>query len=402
MFQDQQEEDNWFPFEDEADGRPRWRPVPQRRVLLVASAWLLGALLLGSLLVLGILYNGSSIFRVASSTSSSSPSHPAKDAAPTQTLFRAWMKKHGREYAHADEFQQRLSKWETNLRWIEETNSRNLSYKVAMNQFGDLDSLEFNSLFKGRKVYFNKPPQQSDDGEGEEEEQLLTKRRNYKNETVPSYWDWREHNAVGPVKNQGACGSCWTFSATGAIEAARVIHGGDKTVVPLSEQNLLDCSRAFNNHGCAGGLMDRAFKYIMSNGGIEAERHYPYEGEVGPCRYKESRKETSIKTYRTVPHGLESALQVHVWKDGPVSCGIDASHRSFQFYRSGVYHEPACSSIALDHAVLTVGFGRENGLDYWLVKNSWGTDWGEHGYMKLARFRNNNCGIATGAFFPIL
>ncbi len=173
-------------------------------------------------------------------------------------------------------------------------------------------------------------------------------------------------------------------------------------LVSLSEQNLIDCSSSYGNHGCQGGVMDSAFRFMIANKGDDTESSYPYEMRQGKCRFNPNYVGATIRSYADISRGSESSLKSAVGTVGPVSVAIDASHSSFQFYRDGVYVEPSCSSTRLDHGVLVVGYGTENGQDYWLVKNSWGTNWGESGYIKMARNRYNQCGIATQASYPIV
>jgi len=155
--------------------------------------------------------------------------------------------------------------------------------------------------------------------------------------------------------------------------------------------------------GCEGGLMDSAFQYIISNKGIDTEASYPYTA-TGPnaCRFNRANVGATISSYKDVVSGSESALQVAVAQQ-PTSVAIDASHMSFQLYTGGIYNEPACSSSQLDHGVLAVGYGVDSasGSPYWLVKNSWGTSWGMRGYIWMSRNKNNQCGIATAASYPI-
>lgn len=170
------------------------------------------------------------------------------------------------------------------------------------------------------------------------------------------------------VKNQGGCGACWSFSATGAVEGQHFLKTGK--LVSLSEQNLIDCSTSYGSKGCNGGLMDEAFRYIEDNGGIDIEAKYPYEGTNGHCRYKRENIGASIDSFVAIKEGDESALQEAIAKIGPISIGIDAKHRSFQFYSAGIYAEPDCSATKLNHAVLAVGYGTDgNGNDYYIVKN---------------------------------
>ncbi|XP_072021116.1 digestive cysteine proteinase 2-like isoform X1 [Amphiura filiformis] len=218
---------------------------------------------------------------------------------------------------------------------------------------------------------------------------------------LPDTVDWRTKGYVTPVKNQNQtqCESGWAFSATGALEGQHFAKTG--TLVSLSEQQLVDCSRSLGNMGCNGGWMDQAFQYITDNGGINTEAAYPYTAREGICKYTASNVGATTTGYVPLgPYATESDLQVAV-RIGPISVLIDSRHSSFRMYSSGVYYEPSCSQTLLDHGVLVVGYGTtEGGQDYWLVKNSFGTSWGENGYIKMARNKNNHCGIATDASYP--
>jgi len=219
-------------------------------------------------------------------------------------------------------------------------------------------------------------------------------------DAVPAKVDWRPKGYVTAVKNQGQCGSCWAFSATGSLEGQH--FNKTKKLVSLSEQNLVDCSKKEGNLGCQGGLMDSGFKYIKKNHGIDTEASYPYTGKNGRCHFKRSDVGATLKSWKDIPKGNEKALMKAVAEIGPIAIAIDAGHPSFQLYKRGVYVEKKCSSKQLDHGVLAVGYGTEGEKKYWLVKNSWGSSWGMEGYIQMEKDHDNMCGIATSASYPIV
>lgn len=149
--------------------------------------------------------------------------------------------------------------------------------------------------------------------------------------------------------------------------------------------------------------MDNAFRYIKDNGGIDTEESYPYKAEDEKCHYKPANSGATDRGFVDIESGNEEQLKAAVATIGPISIAIDASHETFQLYSDGVYYDPQCSSQELDHGVLVVGYGTtEDGVDYWLVKNSWGESWGQGGYIKMARNRDNSCGVATQASYPLV
>nr|BAC65418.1 cathepsin L [Pandalus borealis] len=292
---------------------------------------------------------------------------------------------HAKVYTHGKEDLYRRSIFENNQKVVEEHNERFrqglVTFDLKMNRFGDMTTEEFVSQMTGLnkvertvgKVFAHYPEVERAD-------------------TV----DWRDKGAVTPVKDQGQCGSCWAFSTTGALEGAHFLKHGD--LVSLSEQNLVDCST--ENSGCNGGVVQWAYDYIKSNNGIDTESSYPYEAQDLTCRFDAAHVGATVTGYADIPYADEVTQASAVHDDGPVSVCIDAGHNSFQLYSSGVYYEPNCNPSSINHAVLPVGYGTEEGSDYWLIKNSWGTGWGLSGYMKLTRNKSNHCGVATQSCYP--
>lgn len=213
----------------------------------------------------------------------------------------------------------------------------------------------------------------------------------------PSSMDWRDKGAVTAVKDQGHCGSCWAFATTGAIEGQYFLKNGK--LLSFSEQNLIDCSIG---NGCDGGFLEKSFQYVEENG-ITTENLYPYTAHDGICQLKlQNSNSVKIHNVTFIPEGDEDKLREAIATAGPIAISIDASHASFHFYQKGIYYEPHCSPKYLSHSVLAIGYGTDkNGQDYYICKNSWGEDWGDKGYFKLARNRKNHCGVATDAMFPV-
>ncbi|KAL5019855.1 hypothetical protein ScPMuIL_002747 [Solemya velum] len=293
---------------------------------------------------------------------------------------------HNKHY-HENEFQRRII-WESNIQKIQRHNleaDRGLhTYTLGMNKYGDLTSEEFrqlngfNTSLRSAVVETFLPPSH------------VT--------SLPSTVDWRKEGYVTPIKDQGQCGSCWAFAAVASLEGQHFKKEGE--LVSLSEQNLVDCSRAQGNDGCEGGLPDQAYEYIKVNDGVDTESSYPYKARDDKCHFVKADVGATDTGYVDITKGSEGDLKTAAATVGPISVGIDASHDSFQLYRSGVYNERRCSKTQLDHGVTVVGYGTHEGNDYWLVKNSWGTSWGEDGYIMMSRNKDNQCGIATAASYP--
>jgi C1A family cysteine protease len=296
---------------------------------------------------------------------------PARFHKSPEAMFEDFKSDHGKSYGSDAEENHRFLIFKENLAFIDRHNSEGHSYTVGVNQFADLTNEEFKALYVNTRYNRTAP------------------RNTVWLDSAPvDSVDWRQHGAVTPVKNQGQCGSCWSFSTTGSVEGANAIANGK--LVSLSEQQLVDCSRSFGNQGCNGGLMDNAFKYIMSNGGLDTEQDYPYTAQDGTCnKQKEAKHVVGISGYQDVPQDNEDQLAAAVAK-GPVSVAIEADQQGFQMYHSGVF-DGNCGHN-LDHGVLVVGYTD----DYWIVKNSWGASWGDKGFIMMKRgvSKQGICGIA--------
>ncbi|XP_072100216.1 cathepsin K-like [Mobula birostris] len=323
----------------------------------------------------------------------------ASDYAVSSTLdeeWKNWKLQYNKDYAKDEEINRRII-WESAMSYIEQHNREYAmgkhTFTVAMNQFGDLTNKEFNMLMN---TFFRNKAENSTEEQVKESNEL----DDADNENVskrPSTVDWRDKNLVTRVKNQGPCGSCWAFSATGALEGQWAKK--KKQLISLSEQNMLDCD--CNSNGCNGGYMESAYKCIIQLGGIESEKSYPYTGQQGSCRFQRNNIVAKIKTYHRLDIN-EARLARKVAKIGPLCIAVDASLNSFQYYSQGVYYDPHCNQNGVNHAMLLIGYGTEKGGKYWLIKNSWGTSWGDNGYIKMSRDKNNNCGITDYVIFPVV
>lgn len=300
-----------------------------------------------------------------------------------QAGFLDWMRTFVRSYS-ASEWATKFATFKRNMDFVAETNSRNLSYKVELNIFGDLSLDEFKNL------QLLAPSSRARDTE---EVEIFTG----EGVRIPrANVNWTASGAVSAIKDQGQCGSCWTFGAAGAIESALKIAGGP--LVQLSEQNLLDCTST--QYSCNGGSPIGAFQYVISNKGINTMASYAYQAAQGSCRYNAANSGATITGYSRVTANDESALAAAVSRQ-PVTVAIQGDLQSFQFYKSGIYSNSSCTSAKLNHAVIAVGYGTDSatGKDYWLLRNSWGTRWGQYGYVQMAR-GINMCGVAADASFP--
>ncbi|KAJ0666962.1 putative fruit bromelain [Helianthus annuus] len=299
-----------------------------------------------------------------------------------------WMARYGRTYKDAAEKERRSKIFHDNVQYIQSFNNAAMKkgYKLAVNEFADLTNEEFTTARNRFKAHECSPS---------------TSAFRYENVTaVPSSMDWRKKGAVTPIKDQGQCGCCWAFSAVAAMEGITQLKTGK--LVSLSEQELVDCDTSGVDQGCEGGLMDNAFDFIVNNKGLSTETNYPYKGVDGTCNRNEaSNHAAAITGHEDVPANSESALLKAVASQ-PVSVAIDASGSDFQFYSSGVFTGDC--GTELDHGVTAVGYGTsDDGTKYWLVKNSWGTSWGQEGYIMMQRdveAKEGLCGIAMQASYP--
>jgi len=320
------------------------------------------------------------------------------DSPIVRSQFNVWARDNGRSYA-GPEFGYRYNVWRDNLAFIEHFNANaNASFTLGINEMGDMTEDEIARTNTGLSVPRAARGLELEGAamaaaEAEAQRELIERQ-------VPSSYDWRSSGAVTAVKNQGSCGSCYVFTANAAIEGMYKLATGQLT--SLSEQMLFDCAQGTGNLGCNGGNMEVTYSWIINNGGgVNTEESYaPYTGVRSTCRYSALNNGAYIKGYRRAASGSESGLLALAAK-GPVSVGVNASPRTFAYYRSGTLNDPTCTSSGLNHAVTVIGWGTDvNGKDYWLVKNSWGTSWGQAGYGKIARNSGNMCGIASMASQP--
>ncbi|EGD75699.1 hypothetical protein PTSG_07816 [Salpingoeca rosetta] len=300
--------------------------------------------------------------------------------------FDSFKAQHGRMYETEQEHAKRLNNFRHNKKFVDAMNRRNLTYTLALNHLADLhdeERAQMRGTFSSRTDYA------------------------YVAETPSpvrsAARDWRTTGAVTGVKDQGICGSCWSFGAAQAIEGQYFL--ATNRTVPMSQQALMDCSWGFGNNACDGGEAFRAYEWVLQNGYIPTEASYgPYLMADGYCHPEKADKGPGIKGYVNITSGDMNKVLDMLDNDGPLAVAIDASLKSFSFYSSGVYYDSDCGNTPddLDHAVLAVGFGTSvDGEDYWIIKNSWSTNYGDRGYVRMSR-RNNNCGVATDAHIPLL
>ncbi|XAR64468.1 Chymopapain [Bertholletia excelsa] len=315
-----------------------------------------------------------------------------KDLASKESLwdlYERW-RSHHTVSRSLEEKQKRLNVFKENVKHIHKVNQMDRPYKLELNKFADMTNHEFRNAYSSKIKHF-RMFRGARGGTGGFMHEKTT--------DLPSSIDWRKKGAVTPVKDQGKCGSCWAFSAVVAVEGINKIKTNE--LISLSEQELIDCEK--DNEGCNGGLMENAFEFIKNTGGLTAEDLYPYRAKDEKCdASKMNSPVVMIDGHENVPENDENALMKAV-ANQPVSVAIDAIGSDMQFYSEGVF--TGHCGTELDHGVAVVGYGTTlDGIKYWIVKNSWGTGWGEGGYIRMQRMIDSEegiCGIAKEASYPI-
>ena len=295
--------------------------------------------------------------------------------------FSNFIKQYNKQY-YEDELITRFLIFKDNIKKIQDHNDGVHSWKMEINEFADLSSEEF----KNKYTRFNG--------------HVYSLRRTefpLISVEVPSEIDWEKKGAVTGVKDQGQCGSCYSFSTTGSVEGAYFLSTGK--LVSFSEQQIVDCSSSYGNQGCQGGLMTDSLQYIEENG-ICSEEDYEYNAVEGTC--KKCKSITKVDSFVNIVPNSEKALQQALIQQ-PISIAVVASGSNWQFYSSGIITD--CPSTTIDHGVLLTSYGTSDGVDYWGVKNSWGSSWGENGYIRLARNvkqTGGTCGLTSMASYPVI
>ncbi|KAL7719995.1 Cysteine proteinase 3 [Entamoeba marina] len=295
--------------------------------------------------------------------------------------FESWSAHHGKRYTPAEHLRRR-SVFNHNARLISKL-SQTVDYELSLDgPFSAMTLSEYQSLLNAQGISRSSIPVTS---------------RNIK--SIPSSIDWRESGIVTPIRDQESCGSCYVFGAFASLESRLLLQGSERYTVDdldLSEQQVVDCSLL--SSGCNGGTMNAVFEYVIKKGVMD-EISYPYVAVQSHCSYNKNAQRVTMDHFETTE--LSETALVEAIAEGPVSVCIDSSQSSFQFYKSGVYDEPKCSNKKLNHCVGAVGYGTtSDGDDYYIVKNSWGSSWGDEGYILMSRNKNNQCGIATSALIP--
>ena len=280
---------------------------------------------------------------------------------------------------------------------------------MGINKFADLTFLEYSHLYKANETVKQTSREFLETHDIQPVFELIfygsTNKLNSTSDdlldfVLPASFDWRVKGAITAVKDQEYCGSCYAMSTIASIESQLFIKTGK--LVQLSEQEIVDCAGEFGTFHCEGGIGFRVYDFIKENGGISDTLDYPYEAKRGKCRRNEKSKiEINIKGYGFVTSEEDDVLMEAIIKFGPIMISIDTDHESFMLYSSGIYFEEKCTT-EINHGALLIGFGSEDGNDFWIVKNSFGVQWGELGYIRIARGKGNDCSVNYVPLFPVL
>jgi len=344
-------------------------------------------------------------------------------------IFKDWVSEYQKGYG-IDEMAVRFYNWKANYDMVQEFNSKDSDVKLGMNRFAALTPEEFSALHLGLNVNLKKQSNlqsssnttesddddynfdYSDDTDNSDDTDSTTDANSNNGTTLlgaqkkktglaalPKSVDWRKKGAVSAVKNQGKCGGCWAFAASGALEGLHAIK--NRKLVSFSDQQMIDCSATYGNQGCDGGLMTNAFQYTQDHG-IQPENAYAYTAAVKKCKQNPQKVVFRNTGFKEVKANNHTALKAAVARQ-PVSVGLEASSMTLQLFKSGVI--TANCGATLDHGVLIVGYDKTpKGQEYWIVKNSWGPQWGLNGYFHVAMGSQNNgaglCGINMMASYP--
>jgi len=307
--------------------------------------------------------------------------------------FDSWALEHGKVYRTGYEKQMRFANFKASQERVAKLNARTATMGVGatygLNKFSDLSPEEFSETVLMRP--FNPP------GFDKKIQNLLASRRM----SVPDTFDWRPKGAVTDVKDQAQCGSCWAFSVTENVESVWMLAKGinNATMTPLSPQQIVDCDTS--DEGCNGGNPETAYGYIKDAGGLEPEKDYPYTAEDGTCHFKKEDVFAKISNYKyATTSGDETTLKSNLVAWAPLSICVDA--RYWQDYQSGVMTAYECDWIVeLDHCVQAVGYDVTASTPFWIVRNSWGSTWGEAGYIRL-EYGQNSCGLTEEATSAVI
>jgi len=291
--------------------------------------------------------------------------------------YMNYLAQFGKTMNSLEEFESRLENFKLADLFIKGINAGENTWKAGHNQFSDWFHEEYKGMLGLIAAYDNDTPTIFDET------------------NIPNSVNWVDAGAVTPVKDQGQCGSCWAFSTTGSLEGAHFAATGE--LLSFSEEQLVECATTLNM-GCNGGNPLWAFRYLSTHK-AELESTYPYtsgDGSSGSCKYSESSATAvSVKSSGSITADSVSQMKAALATQ-PISVLVEADKMVFQTYQSGVLNSTKCGT-SLDHAVLAVGYGEEAGQEYWLVKNSWNTTWGDQGYIKLAIVDGDGiCGVQMG------